>query len=282
MRFNTRWPLVSILALLSVASSSSQTTDKDKTKKQTPPPKSVSNPSSGQQSKPETKQEAPREERPYQAPRQDPGQQSRPEKKQETPREGRPYKAPSQVQPRNEQPRQSNANATSSREYRPSGGVYHPSDAEYHPAASASEYHQTAPLRENEHRYNLGANHPGTRVVTPPESPAFRRARVYNTRFNGQHISPDYFAANFGSSHEFHFPAASPPYFVLYQGEWYCQVNGVTFGVMGVVPPAWNVAYDNLHIDIGDDGNYYLYDTNQPDLAIQLTFVQAKGDDQAD
>jgi hypothetical protein len=32
---------------------------------------------------------------------------------------------------------------------------------------------------------------------------------------------------------------------------------------------------------LGDDGNYYLYDASSPDSAVQLTFVQNVGDDQA-
>jgi hypothetical protein len=250
MSLKTRWPFVGMLALLLVVSASSQTiTDKDKPKTQTPPPRQESRPK--------------------------PSQEYRPEPRQETPREERPYPAPRQGQSGDQPTRKNNEYAPSSREYHPAGG-------EYHPGAPAAVYRQTAPLHEHEYGYHLGANHPGTGVVTPTDTPAFRRARVYNTRINGVHVSPEYFATNFGMNHQFHFPSAGPPYFVLYQGEWYCQVNGTTFGVMGALPAAWNVAMENLYIDIGDDGNYYLYDTNQPNIAIQLTFVQAKGDDQAD
>jgi hypothetical protein len=32
---------------------------------------------------------------------------------------------------------------------------------------------------------------------------------------------------------------------------------------------------------MGDDGNYYLYDAQFPNVAVQLTFVQNVGEDQA-
>jgi len=58
-------------------------------------------------------------------------------------------------------------------------------------------------------------------------------------------------------------------------------MGGLNFGLMGALPGNWNVAFDGLYVDVGDDGNYYLYDRNQPGLAIQLTYVQNLGDDQA-
>jgi hypothetical protein len=95
-------------------------------------------------------------------------------------------------------------------------------------------------------------------------------------------IRSDYFAANYGVNHPFHFLSSGPPYVVRYGDEWYWQVNGAYFGLMGPLPGTWNAALDDLYIDLGEDGNYYLYDRAQPDLAIQLTFVQAVGDDQID
>jgi len=245
-----------VLTLLSVISASSQTTA-DKTKKETPPPREESRPQPRPEPKPEPRPE------PKPEPRSQPRQESRPEVSQEE----KSYQAPRQEQPR-EQPVRNNGRTLSGGEYRP--------------AAPAAGYRQTAPLGEHEYHYSLGANHPGTRIILPDETPAFRRARVYNTRNNGLHITPEYFAANFGVSHPVHFPSTGSPYFVPYRGEWYCQVNGAYFGVMGPLPNAWNTAIDNLYIDIGDDGNYYLYDSAQPDFAIQLTYVQRMGDDQAD
>jgi hypothetical protein len=49
---------------------------------------------------------------------------------------------------------------------------------------------------------------------------------------------------------------------------------------MGPLPGNWGFQTDYLYIDIGDDGNYYLYDAQFPDAAVQLTFVQNIGDDQ--
>jgi hypothetical protein len=51
---------------------------------------------------------------------------------------------------------------------------------------------------------------------------------------------------------------------------------------MGAIPNGWKIFVDNLYIDIGDDGNYYLYDSAYPDFTVQLTFVDTVGDDQAD
>jgi hypothetical protein len=50
---------------------------------------------------------------------------------------------------------------------------------------------------------------------------------------------------------------------------------------MGPIPGNWALATDSLYVDVGDDGNYYLYDAQFPNVAVQLTFVQNIGDDQA-
>jgi hypothetical protein len=47
------------------------------------------------------------------------------------------------------------------------------------------------------------------------------------------------------------------------------------------MPGNWSFQTDYLYIGLGEDGNYYLYDAQFPDLAVQLTFVQNIGDDQA-
>jgi hypothetical protein len=65
------------------------------------------------------------------------------------------------------------------------------------------------------------------------------------------------------------------------RGEWYFNWNGGTFGIIGQMPAYWGFQTDNLYIDIGDDGNYYLYDSQFPGVAVQLTFVQNVGDDQS-
>ena len=96
----------------------------------------------------------------------------------------------------------------------------------------------------------------------------------------GTHINPSYFATHYGSAHGFHFndPANCC---VLRGTKWYFTWNGGWFGMMGQFPSAWAVGTDYLYIDQGDDGNYYLYDAQFPGAAIQLTFVQNIGDDQA-
>jgi hypothetical protein len=102
----------------------------------------------------------------------------------------------------------------------------------------------------------------------------------YNTRPGGIHIAPGYFATHYGRAYGFHFkdPANCC---ALRGGEWYFNWNGGWFGLMGQFPGEWAVGMDYLYIDQGDDGNYYLYDAQFPNVAIQLTFVQNIGDDQA-
>lgn len=133
---------------------------------------------------------------------------------------------------------------------------------------------------------SLGANHQNTTVLRPANvTPVMRRAMTYNTRPGGVHMLPDYFAGHFGYSHGFHFIGWGPNCptcgFTLFNGEWYFTWNGGMFGVMGPIPGNWALATDYLYIDIGDDGNYYLYDSQFPDFAVQLTYVQNMGDDQA-
>ncbi len=135
-------------------------------------------------------------------------------------------------------------------------------------------------------RPSLGANHPNTTVLRPANvTPVIRRAMTYNTRPGGVHIRPDYFAGHFGVSHGFHFNGWGPNCptcgFTLFNSEWYFNWNGGEFGVMGQIPGNWALGSDYLYIDTGDDGNYYLYDSQFPDFAVQLTFVNNIGDDQA-
>lgn len=106
-----------------------------------------------------------------------------------------------------------------------------------------------------------------------------------NTRPGGVHITPKYFAGHFGRGHGFHFDgwtAGCPTCpFRLFNGEYYFSLSGANFGVISPIPGNWVLATDYLYVDIGDDGNYYLYDAQFPDVAVQLTFVQNLGDDQA-
>jgi hypothetical protein len=113
------------------------------------------------------------------------------------------------------------------------------------------------------------------------------RAKTYNTRPGGVHIDPNYFANHFGYAHGFHFrnyaggPCIGDCGLRVFGGEWYFNGNGAWFGIMGQMPGNWAFQTDYLYIDMGDDGNYYLYDAQFPDVAVQLTFVQNIGDDQA-
>jgi hypothetical protein len=139
-----------------------------------------------------------------------------------------------------------------------------------------------------ERRLNLGANHPNTTVLKPTViTPAMRHAMTYNNRPGGVHINPAYFATHYGPSHGFHFANYAGGACIgdcglrLFGGEWYFNWNGGWFGLMGPMPGNWGFQTDYLYIDIGDDGNYYLYDAQFPDMAVQLTFVQNLGDDQA-
>jgi hypothetical protein len=139
---------------------------------------------------------------------------------------------------------------------------------------------------QTESRPSSGLNHPNVNVVRPQTvTPAIRRAMTYNTRPGGVHILPEYFASHYGPAHGFHFTGWGPGCptcgFTLFSSEWYFNWNGGNFGVIGPIPGKWALGTDYLYVDIGDDGNYYLYDTQFPDVAVQLTFVQSMGDDQA-
>lgn len=128
-------------------------------------------------------------------------------------------------------------------------------------------------------RVNPGSNHPNTTTVRPAAAtPALRHAMTYNTRPGGVHVNPAYFAVHYGREHTFRYTECG---LRVVGAEWYFNFNGGWFGIMGEMPSDWAPGSDYLYIDIGDDGNYYLYDTQYPDLAVQLTFVQNVGDDQA-
>ncbi len=109
---------------------------------------------------------------------------------------------------------------------------------------------------------------------------------TYNRR-RSLYIRNDYFVANYGYAHGFHINSFmeygvtvfNPDFMVQ---EPYFQWGGFWFGVLGPIPPNWVLANDYLYIDVGDDGNYYLYDAIFPGLAIQLSANVNLGDDQAD
>lgn len=131
---------------------------------------------------------------------------------------------------------------------------------------------------EPEYRSRPSVNRQTTIVYRPVNTPAMRHAMTYNTRPGGVHIHPQYFATHYGRDHGFHINGG----FRLFGAEYYFNWNGGWFGVIGTVPGNWALQSDYLYIDVGDDGNYYLYNAQYPDLAVQLTFVQNVGDDQAD
>jgi hypothetical protein len=140
---------------------------------------------------------------------------------------------------------------------------------------------------QNQGRSSLGANHANATVAQPAVmTPALKRATLYNSRPSRPRISPDYFAANYGPKNGFHFNGSSPscPTCGMAQvnGESYFNWNGGNFGILGQTPANWALGSDYLYIDIGDDGNYYLYDAQYPDIAVQLTFVHEPGADQLD
>jgi hypothetical protein len=140
--------------------------------------------------------------------------------------------------------------------------------------------HEETPRAQRENRPNLDANHPNTTVVRQSvASPAMRRAMTYNNR-HGIHIDPAYFATHYGREHVFRFPRYSGRVcigdcgFIVFGEELYFNLNGGWFGIIGPTPGNWAFQTDDLYIDIGDDGNYYLYDAQFPGVAVQLTFVQ--------
>lgn len=120
-------------------------------------------------------------------------------------------------------------------------------------------------------------NRPERRARNVAPETRMRSVRSYNTRAGGVHINPDYFATHYGYANRFHF---SEEPFRAYGGELYFNFNGGWFGVMGPVPGNWALQAEYFYIGIGDEGNYYLYDTQFPNTAVQLTFVQDIGDDQ--
>jgi hypothetical protein len=141
---------------------------------------------------------------------------------------------------------------------------------------------QRRPAQEEEDR-----QYSNVQSQSRPIRPAMSHAMTYNTRPGGIHINPDYFATHYGRAHGFHFtnyaggPCIGDCGFRVFGGEWYFDFNGGWFGIVGQLPGNWAFQADYLYIDIGDDGNYYLYDAQFPDMAVQLTFVQNIGDDQA-
>lgn len=155
------------------------------------------------------------------------------------------------------------------------------------PRTTAPENHPSNSVRP-QNRPNLGANHPNTIVARPAAlTPTIRHAMTYNRRPGGVHINPQYFAAHFGYANGFHFTRYAGGACIgdcglrQFGSEWYFNTDGVWFGIIGPMPGNWAFQTDSLYIDIGDDGNYYLYDAQFPDVAVQLTFVQNVGDDQA-
>lgn len=139
-----------------------------------------------------------------------------------------------------------------------------------------SENRQYASVRPES--ASLGANHSNVTISRPPViTAAVRHAMSYNSRPNGVHIRPDYFASHYGRANVFHLSYGG---LIAFRGEFYFNFNGGSFGMIGSVPATWALAVDYLYIDLGDDGNYYLYDAQNPDVAVQITFVQNLGDDQ--
>lgn len=152
-------------------------------------------------------------------------------------------------------------------------------EPEVRPERHFEPEHRAERRYEPEYRTHPSASRPATVVYRPAVITAvMRRAMTYNTRPGGVHIRQEYFVTHYGREHGFHLEAG----FRLYGGEYYFNWNGGWFGVMGTVPDYWALHRDYLYIDVGDDGNYYLYNAQDPDFAVQLTFVQNVGDDQVD
>ena len=125
----------------------------------------------------------------------------------------------------------------------------------------AQEYRQSNVAPESRSYNNVGENRPNI--------------GANHANGGGVHINPEYFASHYGSDHRFHFGGCDRR---LFGGEWYFYWNGGWFGIMGALPEAWG---DDFYIGMGSDGNYYLFDSEIPAFAVQLTFVQDIGDDQA-
>ncbi|MGA7524462.1 MAG: hypothetical protein WBW84_18560 [Acidobacteriaceae bacterium] len=158
----------------------------------------------------------------------------------------------------------------------------------YTPPPAPRPVMRSEPQRE-EQRYQPETRQEYTPRYVQPDNRQYNNSTVTRpsnvTRPQSVHIAPEYFAGHFGRGHGFHFngwgPGCPTCGFTLVNGEYYFSWNGANFGVMTPIPGTWGLATDDLYVDIGDDGNYYLYDTQFPDVAVQLTFVQNPGDDQA-
>lgn len=129
--------------------------------------------------------------------------------------------------------------------------------------------------------------HSNFSVVRPAAVPRFMaRAMTYNRR-HAIFVRNDYFVANYGAAHAFHINFFTEHGVSVFNPDFmaqepYFQFGGFWFGLLGPIPTNWRLALDNLYIDVGDDGNYYLYDAAFPGLAIQLSAGVNIGDDQAD
>ncbi|MGC9952485.1 MAG: hypothetical protein ABSF64_39610 [Bryobacteraceae bacterium] len=120
------------------------------------------------------------------------------------------------------------------------------------------------------------------------ERPSHRVAAGNRPHNNGGlRINPEYFGTHYGYAHGFHFANYAGGACIgdcglrQFGGEWYFDFNGGWFGIVSPMPGNWAYQTDYLYIGVGGDGNYYLYDAQFPDVAVQLTFVQNIGDDQA-
>lgn len=117
---------------------------------------------------------------------------------------------------------------------------------------------------------------PQPRRMVEVRVPVARPVITYYSSPGVMRIHPSYFAANFGRIHWFHMPAS----LTVFRGETYFNWHGAWFGISGVVPPYWSLRADSLFIDLGADGNYYLYNARFPERPVMLTYVENVGDDQ--
>ena len=133
-------------------------------------------------------------------------------------------------------------------------------------------------------RVQIGRPEPRPVIVVRPEPrralvvrvPVARPTIAYYSDPGVLRIQPAYFAANFGRARWFHLPASV----TVFRGETYFNWHGAWFGITGELPPYWALRSDDLYIDIGADGNYYLYNARLPETPVMLTYVENVGDDQ--
>lgn len=162
-----------------------------------------------------------------------------------------------------------NTNTTSRPTYTPPAREYQPQVRQTYTPPPVRETQQYQPVTRQ--TYTPPTPAPQNREYTSSSVNVIsteRRTAIAGVRRHGGHIDSNYFASEYGRAHTFSFGNLGASFTTNLNGELYFHLNGGDFGVVTPIPSAWRLAFDSLYIDIGDDGNYYLYDSQFPDVAV--------------